>query len=192
MNTLEKLNITLSDLEKEVENIKSINRLITEIEKTNKTSMCSIDKINDGISEIKLLEVNFKKHIEDETNNLEIQNQRINSLSEKQIEFSLKQNEFYKSSLSAQATLEEKLLNQIQTLKSENTRTLLELEKIMASKLERNKSDIEVELRKLTVLMDEHFAETKKTSIAEQKTNRIILGFVVVLILVNIGIGFIK
>ena len=62
----------------------------------------------------------------------------------------------------------------------------------MSSKLERNKSDVEVELRKLEKLINEHFIEANKNNESLAKRNVLFMSIIAVLVVSNIVIQFLK
>lgn len=192
MTELEKLNDTLNELEKEVNKVKSLSSVIDEVNNTNKKSNSILGKVDESILILTKIKSQYEQHMTESVNNQNALIDQFEKLNIDQINKSKIQFDFFTDSLKTQSAFEEKILNLIQTLKSENTRTLLELEKIMSSKLERNKSDVEVELRKLEKLINEHFIEANKNNESLAKRNVLFMSIIAVLVLSNIVIQFLK
>lgn len=192
MTELEKLNDTLNELEKEVNKVKSLSSVIDEVNNTNKKSNSILGKVDESILILTKIKSQYEQHMTENVNNQNALIDQFEKLNIDQINKSKIQFDFFTDSLKTQSAFEEKILNLIQTLKSENTRTLLELEKIMSSKLERNKSDVEVELRKLEKLINEHFIEANKNNESLAKRNVLFMSIIAVLVVSNIVIQFLK
>lgn len=225
MTTLEKMNTTLDELEKEVKKVKSLSGVLSEAKKINQKTESLTLKVEENIEILNTMETLFEKNINENRKTQDTIIKKFEEFYEKQISTSEKQSEFHMNMISMltifedkvlkqiltesnrsndllvkkfeeihneqlsisekqiefqtnmisnQATFVDEVLNQIKTLKTENTRTLLELEKILTSKLDRNKSDVEVELRNLEKFLNEKFDNANKKQMENQKKNMIV------------------
>ena len=151
MVDVKKLNSTIKNLENEVDNIRNISEIVSSLEKLNeelsitkkayKITTNEIKNIKNGmVNAIKTNEtfVNEAKEalsIIDKT----IDN-RVSNIQEENLEFHSELTKDYKK-------LENDLLSHIQSIRAENNKHYLEVDDMIASKLDGNKSDIRLEIR---------------------------------------------
>lgn len=151
MIDVEKLNTTILDLESEVENIRGISRIVGELDRLNNevgfnqksaeealTKMINarddlltaISVYGDSLSNIKEVIIENDKSFDS----------RIQEIKDENYSFNRELLKSYKD-------MENQLLTQVQKIRNESKKLYLEFEDILSSKLDRHKSDIEVEIR---------------------------------------------
>ncbi len=151
MVDVKKLNSTIESLEDEVENIRKISRIVSDLEKLNNDVLTNNESSKDAISKIELIKEDlsttistYESFIEDAKRALEEINgtidSRVSEIQKENLDFNKQLADSYKE-------MENDLLTQLQNIKNENKKLYLEFDEILSSKLDRNKSDIQVEIR---------------------------------------------
>lgn len=151
MIDISKLNDTILDLENEVENIKSISKIVGELDRLNNEVNINRKSSEDALSKLSEARDDLLKAIgvyEDSLINIKetiIENDksidgRIHEMKDENYSFNRELIKSYKD-------MENQLLTQVQEIRNESKKLYLEFEDILSSKLDRNKSDIQVEVR---------------------------------------------
>lgn len=151
MVDVKKLNSTIESLEDEVENIRKISRIVSDLEKLNNDVLTNNESSKDAISKIELIKEDlsttistYESFIEDAKRALEEINgtidSRVSEIQKENLDFNKQLADSYKE-------MENDLLTQLQNIRNENKKLYLEFDEILSSKLDRNKSDIQVEIR---------------------------------------------
>jgi DNA repair ATPase RecN len=128
-----KLNDTIEELENEVENIKSISKLVEDIEKVSKDILINKESYDDIVNNLEI----SKNNLNELSNSLNVNIQKIQ---EENMSFNKKMSKNY-------GELENQLLTQLQGVRIESKKLSLEIDDSLKSRLDKNKSDIELEIR---------------------------------------------
>ncbi len=151
MIDVEKLNNTILNLESEVENIRGISRIVGELDRLNNEVGVNHRSAEDALTKL-------SKAREDLLSAISVYGDSLSNIKEIIVEndksFDCKIQEikeenftFNRELLKSYKNMEHELLTQVQEIRNESKKLYLEFEDILQSKLERNKSDIEVEIR---------------------------------------------
>jgi len=133
MVDVEKLNDTIEELENGVENIKKITNLIVEIDKVSDDILINNEAYETVVNDLK----SSKKKLEDISSTVD---GRLIEMQNENMSFNKKMAKKYN-------LMEDELLNELQAVKIESKRLYLEVIKVLKLKLDKNKLDIEEEVR---------------------------------------------
>jgi intracellular sulfur oxidation DsrE/DsrF family protein len=132
----EKLNDTIEELENEVENIKNISQLVKDIEDVSIKILINNEAYENIVNDLEI----SKNNLKDINDTLEVNIQKIQ---DENMSFNKKISKNY-------SELENQLLTQLQGVKIETKKLYLEIDESLKSRLDKNKSDIELEIRNNT------------------------------------------
>ena len=151
MIDVEKLNNTILNLESEVENIRGISRIVGELDRLNNEVGVNHRSAEDALTKLSKAREDLLSAISvygDSLSNIkEIIVENDKSFDGKIQEIKEENFTFNRELLKSYKNMEHELLTQVQEIRNESKKLYLEFEDILQSKLERNKSDIEVEIR---------------------------------------------
>lgn len=151
MIDVEKLNNTILNLENEVENIRGISRIVGELDRLNNEVGVNHRSAEDALTKLSKAREDLLSAIsvygDSLTNIKEIIVENDKSFDGKIQEIKEENFTFNRELLKSYKNMEHELLTQVQEIRNESKKLYLELEDILQSKLERNKSDIQVEIR---------------------------------------------
>jgi len=133
MVDVEKLNDTIEELENGVENIKKITNLIVEIDKVSDDILINNEAYETVVNDLK----SSKNKLEDISSTVD---GRLIEMQNENMSFNKKMAKKYN-------LMEDELLNELQAVKIESKRLYLEVIKVLKLKLDKNKLDIEEEVR---------------------------------------------
>lgn len=146
-----KLDETIKEFESEVGKIKSVNEMYTKIDNTYKQILYDVDlykRNNEEILKIKEKIEGILLNYEDFQGKIINFNQSLKESTEKGVEvLKLENIQLNKNILENIDKLYSEYNNRILDVRKENRESYQELEKLISSKLERIKSDIEVSIR---------------------------------------------
>lgn len=152
MIDVEKLNDTILNLESEVENIKGISRIVGELDRLNNEVGVNHKSAEDAVIKLSRAREDLLSAISvygDSLSNIkEIIVENDKTFDSKIQEIKEENYSFNRELLKSYKNMENELLTQIQEIRNESKKLYLELEDILQSKLERIKSDLEVEMRR--------------------------------------------
>jgi hypothetical protein len=205
-----KLDETIKEFEIEVEKIKSVNEMYEKLDITHKEIIESADiyrNISEEVLEIQnKLENILMNYEESQRKFMEFNNEIKENLEKEIAALKLENINFNKDIIENIEKLDEAYDKRFFEMRRENRESYQELEKLLASKLERTKSDIEVSIRDGNVNLERvignqfdlkfiQFNElvVKKFEQIEKKTSRIFIaiGSIFTLVALNIIIHFI-
>lgn len=151
MVDVKKLDSAIESLEYEIDNIKNLSKIVTDIAILNEDVSANNKSSNDVIEELMIIKKElsdtigtYERFIEDVKQGLE----RINNTLDSRVFEIQKDNiEFNKSLENSYKEIENDLLTKLQNIRSENKKMYLEFDDLLSSKLDKNKSDIQIEIR---------------------------------------------
>lgn len=151
MIDVEKLNNTILSLESEVENIRGISKIVGELDRLNNEVGVNHRSSEDALTKLSKAREDLLSAISvygDSLSNIkEIIIENDKTFDSKIQEIKEENYSFNRELLKSYKSMENELLTQVQGIRNESKKLYLEFEDILQSKLERNKSDIQVEIR---------------------------------------------
>lgn len=206
-----KLNETINELEKQTVNIKSIAETHRVLEGILAEFKNNKELHKQSVGELAAMESKLKDTLSTFDNYLKSLQTLIKNiddgLTDRVKEIKTDNEVFNKKLMDNYIKLENDFFTQIQALSTENKKMYLELENILSSKLERNKSDIEVEIRNQSnetqksvekvienkfITMERELKSTIEALDKKLKTQQLILIGALVVGVVNLIMGFVR